>query len=194
LTGSIGLTGTIGITGQQGVFGLTGYEGITGPEGAGGNTGAQGVTGNQGETGVGIQGSTGLQGSTGMSGIGSAGGVTGMINITFNGNSNPVSTGEKTIINLPFNLQLDGWRFLTNATGSISVDMAISSYTNYPFTGPLMHAGSTGPYISAGIKNEDTDLSDWVNVTGAAGELIRVSVGSVTGISLAYLSLNYHQR
>ena len=76
-----------------------------------------------------------------------------------------------------------------NTTGIIYMNLAMSSYDNYPTTGIFMHP--TGPNLDFDIKNEINDLSSWYSTTGAAGDILSVSVGSATGISNVSMTLKY---
>jgi len=170
---------------SSGSMGMTGPQGITGPQGP---TGPQGQTGSQGETGV--------QGETGYGVIGPAGpiGGTGVINFIVSGNGTPISTGAKGNVTLPFDLQIDSWKLTAGETGSILFGLWRSSYADYPpASANALHNGSTGPYIVDGIKNQDTDLSDWAGTTGAYGDHIAVNVDSVSSITLCSMALNFHR-
>lgn len=202
-TGARGFTG-LGVTGLQGETGAegpTGFQGVTGPTGKG-ETGLQGVTGIYGDTGIqgetGAKGDTGSKGDVGLKGDTGAQGPsleTGVINLSIDGGNNEITTGVKTDISLPYDIQLYQWRVLNSSgvTGSISFGLWESTYSNFPPTAAdAMHVGSTGPYVKdIEIKREDSDLSDWGAPTGSAGSIIRVNVIEIDSITKASLSLFY---
>lgn len=162
-----------------------------------GVTGANGVTGLQGTVGnTGLQGASGLIGATGIvGGQGIPGGVTGMLNIVINGGDDYVTTGYKADVVLPFNIYLNEWTVLADAAGSITFGVWKAPYANFPPTASnAINSGATGPLLLLQDKNQNTNISDWGSVTGAAGEVIRVNVGSVTGLHKVTLSLKYNNR
>jgi hypothetical protein len=195
ITGIKGETGIIGITGIRGVTGLIGITGIKGVTGIIGITGIIGVTGLIGITGfrgvTGVQGLVGNQGATGVSGVTGAMQFTGVFTLALDGVGSAITTGEKAVITLPFGMQINGWRMIGTPTGTVYLNLALSTYSAYPFTGPLMHSGTTGPHIQSGIKNQSTDLSAWQGTTGAYGDLLSVNVASASSITNAYLTVMY---
>jgi hypothetical protein len=105
-----------------------------------------------------------------------------------------LTIGEKGDIQFPFGFQLDGWNMYGAPTGSIRVDLLRGTYSNYPFTtGSQMHIGSTGPFITNGVKQQDLTLSDWAGMTGAAGDIITVDVKEILNLTRATLTLTYHK-
>jgi hypothetical protein len=93
---------------------------------------------------------------------------------------------------MPYDLTLDDWRVLASDTGTIYFHLYKGSYTSYPPSG-AMHAGMTGPYIINGIKNQDTDISDWSDKSFSRGDVMRVDVDGASAITNATLSFNYHK-
>lgn len=138
-----------------------------------------------------LYGVTGAQGETGSEG--KMAGVTGILQICIENGSNDIDVGAKCDINVPHDLRIYGWKTLSEDTGSIGYGVWSDSYDNFPPTSSdSMHAGSTGPYIKEGIKNKDEDLSDWGSPTALEGDIIRINVDSVNGISKSSLALYYH--
>lgn len=144
-----------------------------------------GVTGPQGITGMGIQGATGIRGTTGVDT-----GITGAINLVFDGGGNVVTTGYKVDMTIPFNLAPRSYRFVGTPTGSIYVDLYRDTYTNYPSGQTGTVHGITGPYINSGVKNTDSVLSGWTGSWNAY-DILRVNVKSVSTITNATLTINY---
>ena len=141
---------------------------------------------------TGSQGNTGAQGGIGITGMYS--GSTGVINIVLGGGLTVLETGIKGNITLPFNLTFDSWELTAGETGSILLGLWRSSYANYPPTSSsAMHSGATGPAIIDGIKNYDTDLSDWGGVTGSYGDHVCINVDSISTIKNCSLSIKFHR-
>lgn len=158
------------------IYGSTGAKGETGPEGPVGETGLEGP-----------EGDTGPQGPSELPG------TTGVLQICIDNGTNDISVNTLCDINVPHDIQIYKWRVLSGDTGSILFNVKKSSYDDFPpSAGDVMHLGSTGPHIIDGIKNKDEDLSDWGSPTAAEGNIIRVGVDSVTGVSKSSLGLYYH--
>jgi len=192
-TGAQGEMGFQGVTGLQGETGIQGLQGQTGIQGLQGQTGIQGL---RGETGIqGLQGETGIQGQTGIQGYtGVQMGATGAINfIMYTVPTSMLVTGIQGDITLPFAIKLNSWQLLAGTTGIMTVDLWINNYANFPpISANAMHSGATGPWLSNAIKNTGT-TTGWGSPTGAQGDIIRVNIEGVTGISMASLSLNYNK-
>jgi hypothetical protein len=223
MSGTSGTTGFQGLTGIQGYTGLanwltesyypTGalaiplllwnlndnalFAYVTGMDAwvqisAGSLQGATG-TGSQGITGAGSQGFTGIQGVTGVSPPAVSVGATGLLNIIIDGGGEAISAGIKGDLSLPFDFYIDSWKIYAKETGSILFDIWKSNYSDFPPTSfNAMHVGATGPNIVAGIKNTAT-TSDWGSPTGAAQDVLRINVDSVSTVQLVSLMLNYHK-
>lgn len=156
--------------------------GVTGPAGDSGATGLQGETGSQG-----INGDTGPQGLTGLHL-----GITGVMNIVFDGGGAEVTSGIKADVNIPFSMNLYQWRLTAGQTGSLLVGLWKDSYDNFPPTsGDALHSGATGPSLDDEIKNQDTDLSDWDSTLVTPNDVLRVNVDSIETITFANLALFY---
>lgn len=217
-TGIQGITGIQGVTGFQG---LTGIQGETGLEGDQGETGLPGITGvanfTRGSTfpqnptdrqlywdnedeivyfynstaGAWVDISSGAIGATGPQG---SDGATGTLNVVLNGGGSTLTTGVKGDIRLPYDLQFDSWTLLGGETGSALIGLWKDTYANFPPTSAdAMHSGATGPTLVGEIKNQDTNLSDWLGTTAAKGDIVRVNIDSVSSCTLLSLSLDYHK-
>lgn len=118
-------------------------------------------------------------------------GATGMVSMVIDGGGAPISTGPKGDVTLPYRMRLNSWQVLTKETGSISIGIWKSTYTDYPptMTGAI-HIGSTGPYVGNGIKNQGT-TTNWITPTGAVGDILRINVDSATTVTQASVSLNF---
>jgi hypothetical protein len=187
------LVGSVGYPGGAGYPGLTGPQGITGLQG---DTGAWGITGLQGDTGIGdIQGITGSIGLTGLStqGVtGYYGSATGIFGMTFDGNGSYLVPGLQMSVKVPITMTFDMWEVVAQETGYISTDVKKGSYSDWPGLTTL-NAGDTGPYVSNGIKNQDTDFTGWGSVQVSSGQYVQVLLTGVTGVKNATVSVGYHR-
>ena len=184
---AIRVAGTQGLTGAAGAAGATGAQGgaqgVTGV----GTTGSQGQTGVQGQGVTGLTGVTGIQGLTGIQGVSQ--GATGAINVVIDGGGSAITTGPKADFCIPYRLKIDNWSVFSNETGSILLGVWKDTYANFPpVVGDAM--GTTGAWITAGIKNTGT-TANWGSPTGAAGDVVRVNVDSVATCTRVGLCLSY---
>ena len=181
LQGETGLAGTIGATGLAGAAGETGVQGDTGLAGGAGATGVAGVDGATGVAGVdGVTGVAGAAGATGLAGAaGSDSGITGLVTLSFNNSGTAISpfTGIVSEFEMPFRYKIYGWDALASngETGYVSTHLSNTAYASYP---PAIGGSVTGPWLSAQNKNTGA-----MGITGAAGDIVRVWVSGITGLS-----------
>ena len=77
-----------------------------------------------------------------------------------------IATGIKGYFEVPFNCTLTQWTILADQSGAIKIDVWVDSYANHPPTNADTITGGHEPEIAAsGTKAQDTDLSDWGDVT-----------------------------
>ena len=173
---------------------FTGPQGVQGPSGSGsqGTTGIQGFTGIQGPSGTGSQGTTGAQGIQGTTGTGAQGatGAVGPRTISFliSGGGATITTGAteaaqtKGYIYTSQNLVIDSWTLLSNASGTIVVDIWTGTYSAFP---TLVQASSSTqrPRLAAATKN--TASNSGMTVTNIlAGNVIQFRVNSVATVDV----------
>jgi hypothetical protein len=172
-------------TGPQGIQGATG----AGTQGVQGTTGIQGNLGTQGTTGAGTQGVQGTTG-TGTQGVQGTTGAAGprTLNFLISGGGAAITTGAteaaqtKGYIYTSQNLVIDSWSLLSNASGTIVVDIWTGTYSAFP---TLVLASSTTqrPRLSAASKN--TASNSGMTITNiAAGNVIQFRVNSVATVDV----------
>jgi len=173
-----------GLTDKQGATGLAGAAG-TSPQGATGSqgvTGSNGAQGSQGVTGPSAGGATGLQGATGPNGsTGSPGangalpGVTGALQFSFFGGDTSIQVGVRGRAKLPYNAVLGSWEAVLTETGTLVTEVLLGNYAGWS-TSTVMNSGTTGPFVTDGVRNTSSDLSAWAGTTGAYGDYVQVNV------------------
>lgn len=172
-TGPTGPAGPTGTAGQTGTVGSTGPSGPTGPTGVNGTTGTTGPSGPTGPTGPTGTGPTGPSGPTGAA----AGYVFGTI---IDGGSTPITVGAKAPIPIDAACVINRWTIVSAdpsvTTGSITLDFYRDSYTNYPpTTADSIVTSGVKPFVTSGIKNQGTGLTNWL-LTCQADDFIRPNV------------------
>jgi hypothetical protein len=92
---------------------------------------------------------------------------------------------------VPFACTVKAWHLLANASGAIVIDVWNDSYANYPPTNAdaMPGAGDEPTIAASGTNAQDTDLSNWDDVSIAAGSTLRFNVDSVTTITRCTLTL-----
>jgi hypothetical protein len=181
--GPTGATGSAGATGPAGATGATGPQGATGNDGAAGATGPQGNTGATGSAGAtGPQGATGNDGAAGATGPQGNTGATGpteeSIGFFIDTTPDDVSTGSKGFRRIAYDAQVLEWAVFGGQTGSISVDLKKSSYSDYStFTS---FVGGDYPNLTSQTKNQNTGVTAWGGIS--AGDLVEYVIDTNTGI------------
>lgn len=114
--------------------------------------------------------------------------------ITFimEGAGTTLTTGLKGYLEIPFACTLTRATLLADETGSIVVDIFKCTYTDFdvsthPVVGDKI-TDVTPPTITAAVKSQDVDLTNWTK-TIVAGDILGFSVTSVTSIQRVTLSL-----
>jgi hypothetical protein len=82
---------------------------------------------------------------------------------------------------------------LSTASGSCVIDIYYDTYANFPPTGGDSITAAAPPTISAGIKNQDLDLTGWT-VDLDAGATLRFEVESASSLSQVTLQLEFIRR
>jgi hypothetical protein len=118
--------------------------------------------------------------------------ATGAVNIVIDGGGSAITTGVKTDIRFPFAVTLTAWTLMADASGAIKIDLWKDTYANFPPDNSDSITNASEPEITAsGTKAEDTDISNWTDVTVDAGDIIRVNVDSAATVTRAVLTLHY---
>lgn len=104
-----------------------------------------------------------------------------------------ITTGVKGFLQIPVAHTFTAWRVLGNPSGSIVFDIWRGSYADHVAgtiaVGDSITA-SNKPTLSSARGNEDTSITDWLEV-GAAGDVYWFNVDSASTITLATLVLEY---
>lgn len=103
-----------------------------------------------------------------------------------------ITTGVKGFLSIPIALTLQAWRLLSidaaATDGDIVIDVWKDTYANYPPTDADSITNGHEPEIPASDnKAEDSDISDWSDVTVDAGDILGFNVDSCTTITKAML-------
>lgn len=109
--------------------------------------------------------------------------------ITIDGAGSAISTGIKTDVVIPFNMNINSWTLVADQTGSIVIDVWKDTYSNYPPTVSKSIAGSEKPTLSASLKNQDLSLSTWTSSI-SSGDIVRFNVDSISSITKVTLIIN----
>jgi hypothetical protein len=110
------------------------------------------------------------------------------INYVLDGGDAEIPTGIAGDLVIDFACVLDSWSFLSDQTGSITVDIWKDAYANFPPTDADSMCPSVEPAILAGSKAQGT-MSGWAMTYLAPGDVLRFYVDACAGIYRATLSL-----
>lgn len=112
------------------------------------------------------------------------------ITFVIDGGGSAITTGVKGDLEIPFACTLNAWTLLADASGAIKIDIWKDTYANFPPTDADSITNAHEPEIAAsGVKAQDTDISDWADVTVDAGDILRFNVDSCATITRVTLSI-----
>lgn len=94
-----------------------------------------------------------------------------------------LATGIVADIRVPFACTLTGWSLLADQSGSIKIDVWKDTLANFPPTNADSITNSHEPQLSSATNGEDTDISDWSDVTVDAGDILRFNIDSCSSIT-----------
>jgi hypothetical protein len=115
----------------------------------------------------------------------------GGLQIVIDGGGSTITTGIKGDMRVPFACTLTGWTLLADQSGAIVIDVWRDTLANFPPTDADSITNTNEPEIAAsGTNAEDTDLSNWTDVTLDAGDILRFNVDSVTSHTRVTLLLH----
>jgi hypothetical protein len=103
--------------------------------------------------------------------------------------SSTILTGVAGEFEVPWNCTIVSWDLLANTTGSVQFDLWKDTYANYPPTLADSITASAKPALTSATKAQSSTLTGWTTALNA-GDVIRINVDSVTGISRVVLVLN----
>lgn len=195
-TGPTGPTGQVGLTGPPGTA-VTGPTGITGPTGSTGplGTGPTGPTGFSGPTGP-SGGPTGPTGNTGPTGATGATGpaITQGLSYVVDGQGSVIAAGLTKSLVIPFACTLTEVDLLGDQSGSVTVDILRTTYTNYgppthPASGDSIVGAGTKPAIATAEKAKTTTFAGWTATTFAAGDIVCFNLSGIASLTTLTIAL-----
>lgn len=104
------------------------------------------------------------------------------------GGGSAITTGEKGHLRIHFKCEIQRMILLADQSGSIKIDIWKDNYTNFPPTDADTICGANEPEISAGVKDEDTDLTAWTKTINS-GDVLAFNVDSAATIERVTLHL-----
>ena len=114
--------------------------------------------------------------------------LTGAIQVVIDGGGAAISTGKKIQIECPYAVTLSRYTMIADQSGSIVIDVNRSTYSGFNTTASICGSGKECT-ISGAYKAQDTDISNWTDVTIDAGDILEFEVDSCTDITRVTLSL-----
>jgi len=112
------------------------------------------------------------------------------LNFIIDGGGSAITTGQKGHIVVDFACTIMAWTLLADTSGAIKVDIWKDTYANFPPTNDDSICNGHEPEIAAsGAKAQDTDLSDWGDVTVDAGDVLAFNVDSCATITRCTIAL-----
>jgi hypothetical protein len=109
--------------------------------------------------------------------------------VVIDGGGSDITTGIKGDVVIPYDMTITSWTLLGNQDGNIVISLWKSTYENFPpdLTGSI--TGSQKPTLGSSDKAQSTSLSEWTTSI-TAGDIIRFSVDSCSGITRATLTIH----
>jgi len=109
------------------------------------------------------------------------------------GGDTSIQPGVRSRAKLPYNAVLGSWEAVLAETGSITTEVLISRYDDWSESS-VMNSGTTGPYVTDGIRDSSSDLSEWAGTTGAYGDYVQINVLSSTVKQASVVLKHYEKR
>jgi hypothetical protein len=113
---------------------------------------------------------------------------TATIQFVIDGGGQPITTGMKGYLEIPFDCTIVGATLLADVSGSIVVDIFKDTYANFPPVVGDKITASAPPTISAALKSQNTTLTGWTTSI-TAGDILGFNVNSASTITRVTLSL-----
>lgn len=98
-------------------------------------------------------------------------------------------TGVYTDVEMPFAGAFTGWTVLNDAAGSITYDVWVDAYANFPPTVTDTHTAADKPKTTGAAAAQGA-CTGWTTAF-AAGDIVRVNVDSTSGLTRSVLVLKY---
>jgi hypothetical protein len=112
------------------------------------------------------------------------------LSIVLDGTNNPITTGVKGDVEIPFDCTLTSVRLFGDQAGSLVVDIWKDVYANFPPTASDSICASSKPTLAAAQKAQDVVLSGWVTAF-ARGDVLRFNVDSNNLVKRLTISLGF---
>lgn len=114
-------------------------------------------------------------------------GTTTTISMTIDGQGSAIVAGSTRSITVPFQCVISSWSVVADASGSLAVHLASSTFNNYPTITNITGAGN-GPSLSSQSKR-GAAVSGWTQTTIDAGSVISFVVDSASTVKWATIVL-----
>lgn len=111
-----------------------------------------------------------------------------MLNFVIDGGGNPITTGVKGHLEIPFGMTLSRVTLLADQTGSCLLDIWKDSYASFPPTASDSITASAKATITSAQKAQDSTLTGW-NTSLNAGDILAFNIESNTSITRLTISL-----
>ena len=114
-------------------------------------------------------------------------GTTTTISMTIDGQGSAIVAGSTRSITVPFQCVISSWSVVADASGSLAVHLASSTFNNYPTITNITGAGN-GPSLSSQSKR-GAAVSGWTQTTIDAGSVLAFVVDSASTVKWATIVL-----
>jgi hypothetical protein len=104
------------------------------------------------------------------------------------GGGEAIETGIAGWVRVPFDCTITSVEMVVDQTGSIKVDIWKQVYGSLPATNTETITGANEPEIAAGIKDQDTTLTDWTTSI-SAGDYLYFNVDSAATVEKCLVTL-----
>ena len=108
--------------------------------------------------------------------------ASGSIGFLVDGGGLPITTGLKGTLAIPFACAITSWTLMSDAIGSVVLDIWKSDFASYPPTVAQSITASAKPTISSDVKAHSSALTGWTTVL-EAGDILAFNVDAVSGLS-----------
>ena len=136
---------------------------------------------------TGPTGGTGPIGPTGSAGISPT--TINSFGITIDGQGGTITTGTKGYVSIPYNCTVSGWTLISNATGSIVIDIWKRAGAVPTVADAIAGTGPDKPTLSSQQYNTDTSLATWSTTGISANDVIGFNVDSSTTVASVSLTI-----
>lgn len=111
------------------------------------------------------------------------------IEIPIDGGGSAITSGEKWPgIRIPWNCEILEWYLVADQSGSISIDLQVDTFANFPPTVADSIVASAPPALSSAQTDTDSTLTGWTTQL-SEGDWMRVYVDSATTVTWVNLVL-----